>query len=231
MRIKDTLWAWREELVLLVLLGIAILCSQLLPDVLLPFLVSLALAYLFIPVIRFLERGFRRFTRRPEELRAYAVTFFFLTGFMVALLALIPLIFGLISQLHDIRDALSKDGVREYAQRAADFIDSLKSRALQFPYLNESVEVLQASREKIVESVTRTLGRVGEGARVVFAATAQGLLASLGHMFSWALVPILLFYMLLDWERIVRIFFLLIPESYAPWTRSFAAKVDQTLRN
>lgn len=231
MRIKDTLWAWREELILLVLISLVVICSQLLPDVLLPFMVSFVLAYVFIPVVRFLEKGFHRITRREDELRAYAVTFFFLTSFLVFLLALIPMIFALIAELHDISEVLGGAGVQRYAERAGDFVDGLKEKALSFPYLNESVKMLQASREKIVESVTRTLGEVGAGLKIFFAATARGLLASLGQAFNFALVPVLLFYMLLDWERIVRIGFLLIPESYAPWTRAFAEKVDNTLRN
>ena len=231
MDIRKTLWEHREALIILFLVLVIGVGFYTLSDVILPFLVSYVLAFLFIPIIHLIERLLGRFTRRKSELRSYAVTLFFIVGIVLTLTILIPATLGTVAQVQRLAHYLEQDEIDQYRSRAAEYFDTIKTKFDMFPHLEEVQSLLTDNREKAISLGGAALNGVGRLLGRVLNASADGLASSVGQLLNLTLIPLVLFYMLMDWERMVRSFYLLVPDSYEPWCREFLRKVERTLRD
>ncbi|MEO8245110.1 MAG: AI-2E family transporter [bacterium] len=169
----------------------------------LPFLVAGAVAYFLDPLADRLERlGLSR---------AAATTVITLVAVLIVVLLVLAVIPVLIQQL----SALINVAPTITAKLEA-FLTT------QFPELTDSTSIM---RKTLAEIATAIQARGG--------AVAQGVVTSLFGVVSWVLfiviVPVVAFYLLLDWDRMVARIDDLLPRDHAPVIRRLAREIDATL--
>lgn len=171
--------------------------------VLLPFLVGGAVAYFLDPVADRLERlGLSR-------LAATAVIT--MGAFLLVLLIVLAVIPVLVQQLTALINAAPAISARLEA-----FMVS------RFPELTDSTSVMRTTLAQIAQAIQARGGAV-----------AQGLITSLFSVVSWLLfivvVPVVAFYLLMDWDHMVARIDELLPRDHAPVIRRLAREIDTVL--
>lgn len=171
--------------------------------VMLPFLVAGAVAYFLDPVADRLERlGLSRAAATA------IITLLALMTVVLLVLAVIPL---LVQQLAALINA---------APEMASKLEAFVTR--KFPDLTDSTSVMRQSLAQIAAAIQARGGAV-----------AQGLITSVLSVFSWLLfivvVPVVAFYLLLDWDKMVARVDQLLPRDHAPVIRQLAREVDAVL--
>lgn len=172
-------------------------------DVILPFLIGGAIAYFLDPVADRLERA------GLSRVVSTIVIFIVLTLVVVlAGLVVVPLV---IQQATDL------------VQIAPDVFNQLRSFLTErFPSVMEEGSPLRNS-----------LVSVGETIRARGAELLQGLLSSAAGVVNVlvyvVVVPVVAFYLLLDWDRMVARIDELLPRDHAPTIRRLAGEIDRTL--
>ncbi|ACI98951.1 AI-2E family transporter [Rhodospirillum centenum] len=189
-------------------LGVFITLIWLLHEMLLPFVAGMAVAYLLDPLADRMER-----TGLPRWLAATLVLLAFMLGATVAAVLLFPLMQAQIVQI---------------AESAPGWIAWVKEEFL--PDLEAIVARLSP------EDVERLRQAVGEYAGTVVSWTAallRGLLVqgvALVDVLSVLLItPVVAFYLLRDWDRLVRTVDGWLPRPHAPTIRGQVREVDRTL--
>lgn len=172
-------------------------------DVLLPFVLGAALAYFLNPLAEWLERrGLGRTT--ATVLISLAV----LLILALAVLLVVPL---LIEQFQALRDALPALAERAYALATE-----------RLPSLADPSSTL---RQSLASLATAVQARSGE--------LANALLGSALSVINVALivvvVPVVAFYLLLDWDAMIAHIDSMLPRDYAPTIRRLAAEIDRTV--
>ena len=172
-------------------------------DVILPFLLGGAIAYFLDPVADRLEKmGFSR------VLATVIIFVFLLALVIVSLLVIIPL---LIQQTNDLIES------------APDLFTQLRS------WLTEQFPQVMAEGSPLRQS----LGAIGETIQSRGGALLQQALSSaigvVNVLVFLVVVPVVAFYMLLDWDRLVSKIDDLLPRDYAETIRILAAQIDRTL--
>lgn len=171
--------------------------------VILPFLVGGAIAYFLDPVADRLERmGLSR-------VLATIIIFVFLLGIVIlALLVIIPL---LIQQTNDL------------IQSAPDLFNQLRTWLTErFPQLMDDGSPLRQS----LGSIGATIEARGGELLQQLLTSAAGVVNLLVFL---VVVPVVAFYMLLDWDRLVARIDELLPRDHADTIRMLAARIDRTL--
>ena len=171
--------------------------------VMLPFLVGGAVAYFLDPVADRLERlGLGRIT---------ATTLITLGAVLIVVLlvlAVIPLLIQQLSALVNATPAI-----------AARFEAFLRET---FPEMSDSTSVMR-----------QTLAQIASAIQARGGALAQGLLTSVLSVVGWLLfiviVPVVAFYLLMDWDHLITRIDELLPRDHAPVIRRLAREIDAVL--
>lgn len=174
-----------------------------LSDVVLPFLVGSAIAYFLDPVADRLER-----MGASRALATTVIFVFLILVFVVAILAVVPL---LIQQTSGLIEA------------APGIFENLRLFLTErFPNLFDEGSPVQTS-----------LANLGETIQARGAELLQTLLSSAAGVVNvivfMVVVPVVAFYMLLDWDRMIARIDQLLPRDHAPTVRSLASQIDRTL--
>lgn len=172
-------------------------------SVMLPFLVGGAAAYFLDPLADRLERlGLSRVA---------ATSLITLAAFLLVVLLVLAVIPVLVQQLTALINAAP-----EISARLEAFLVS------RFPDLTDSTSVIRTTLAEIAQAIQARGG-----------ALAQGVIASLFSVVSWLLfivvVPVVAFYLLLDWDHIVARVDDLLPRDHAPVIRMLARDIDTAL--
>ncbi|MBN8630340.1 MAG: AI-2E family transporter [Rhodobacterales bacterium] len=172
-------------------------------DVLLPFIVGGAIAYFLDPIADRLERlGLSR----PAATSVISLAALVLVVLLV--LAVIP---TLTNQLRALINAAP-----EYAKQLQGFLLE------RFPELSDSTSTIR-----------QTLAEIGQAIQARGAALAQGVLTSALGVISILLfivvVPVVAFYLLLDWDDMVARIDSMLPLDHAPTIRRLAREIDAVL--
>ncbi len=172
-------------------------------DVLLPFVLGAAIAYCLDPIADRLERlGFSRI------LATITITFFAILLFVLMALLVIP---TLIQQTEDL------------IRTAPNLFQSLQTALTErFPQLLDEGSIVRQSLADIGEALR---SRGGEFANQVVT-SALGLV---NVVVLIVLVPVITFYLLLDWDRMVERIDGLLPRDHAPTIRRLAGDINGTL--
>lgn len=171
--------------------------------VMLPFLVGGALAYFLDPVADRLERlGLSR--TAATALITVAATLLV----VLLVLAVIPVLVQQLAALINAAPAISS--------QLEKFLIS------RFPELTDSTSVMRTTLAQIAQAIQARGG-----------ALAQGLIASVFSVVSWLLfiivVPVVAFYLLMDWDHMVARIDDLLPRDHAPVIRKIAREIDTVL--
>lgn len=187
--------------------GIFILVSSVmlwaLGHVLLPFVLGGAIAYFLDPVADRLERaGFSRVAATAT------ITLVGILVFVIMILAVVP---TLIQQFIALIDTLP-----ELATQVRTFV------ATNFPSLQQPDSIMHQTLEQLS---TLFKERGGE-----FLQTALNSAASLLNVVTLLVIaPVVAFYLLLDWDRMIAEIDGLLPRDHAPIIRRLASDIDKTL--
>ena len=175
----------------------------LLGDVLVPFLLGGAIAYLLDPVADWLQR--RGLSRAWATV---VITVFGLLVLTVLLLLIVPTLARQATQLVEV------------APQMADNVEAFLTE--RFPSLVEEDSILRRSLNDVGETIR---ARGGEFVRAAFS-SLSGLV---NIVVLFVLVPVVAFYLLMDWDRLVAEIDSLLPREHAPTIRHLARQIDDTL--
>ncbi len=175
----------------------------LLGDVILPFVLGGAVAYCLDPVADALERrGLGR------ALATTLITLVAIVIFVVMVLAVIPTLVEQAVALVNVAPQLAHDLQAFLTER--------------FPSLMDEDSTIRQSLKDIGAAIQSRGG-----------ALVQGVLTSAMSLFNVLLliviVPVVAFYMLLDWDRMVASIDGMLPRDHAPVIRDLARQIDRTL--
>ena len=172
-------------------------------NVILPFVLGAAVAYLLDPLADRLERiGLSR------ALATTAITALAILIFVLTMLLLVPVLIAQGSQ------AIA--GLPGMVQAAQDFLNE------RFPGVAEPGSAVRQTLSALAVTAQSKLGDL-----------VNAVLASVSGLFNilvlFVIVPVVSFYLLLDWDRMVAEIDTLLPRDHAPVIRRIAAEIDRTL--
>ncbi len=172
-------------------------------NVLLPFLVGGALAYFLDPVADRLERA--------GLSRVAATTVISLVALMLVILLVLAVIPTLVNQLTALINA------------APDIAKRLQGFLLErFPDLADSTSTIR-----------QTLAEIGTAVQARGAELANGILSSalglLSAVVFIVVVPVVAFYLLLDWDNMLARIDAMLPRDHAPTVRRLGLEIDAVL--
>jgi predicted PurR-regulated permease PerM len=171
--------------------------------VILPFLVGGALAYFLDPVADRLQRaGFSRVA---------ATALITLSALLVVVLILLAILPVLIQQSTDLVQSAP-----EIAQRLQGFL------LVQFPELADGTSSIRQSLAELGAAVQAKGGQLVQG----LVNSALGLVSAVVFI---VVVPVVTFYMLMDWDHMVARIDALLPRDHAPIIRRLAGEIDAAL--
>ncbi|WP_299639388.1 AI-2E family transporter [Devosia sp.] len=187
---------------------VAILLLWVFRSILLPFVVGLTLAYLLNPVVNWLQK--LGIGRSWAAMLVLLMVLILLLGLLLALVPLVAVqIGGLIA------------GLPGYV---ADLQALLRKWAPQF------TEWLGPERTAQLEnSLTDLLGRGVEFAGIITAMLAQSGLTVINTIAVLFITPVVAFYLLVDWEGMVKKADELLPRSYRGEIRAILADIDKAM--
>lgn len=172
-------------------------------DVLLPFLVGGAIAYFLDPVADRLER--------MGMSRAAATTLISVVALLLVILLVLAVIPTLVNQLTALINAAP-----DIARRLQEFLLE------RFPELADSTSTIR-----------QTLAEIGAAIQSRGAQLAQGVLTSALGVISVivfiVVVPVVAFYLLLDWDKMIDRIDAMLPRDHAPTIRRLGREIDQVL--
>jgi predicted PurR-regulated permease PerM len=190
------------------LLGGAVLLLWLLGSVLLPFVLGAAIGYFLDPVVNRLER--------LGMSRALAAGLIISGAFAVGLLGLLLLVPPLVAQVGDLVQRLP-----EYVGAALAWFQPLADRVLARLNAGQAESVARP----LTEAVQRVVGIAGD---LVQRLLASGL-AFVNLITLLAVTPLVAFYLLRDWPRLVAAIDDWLPRAHADTIRAQAREIDRVL--
>ncbi|CUH52826.1 AI-2E family transporter [Shimia marina] len=172
-------------------------------DVLLPFILGGAIAYFLDPLADRLEdSGLSRAASTA------VITVLGLLIFVVGILAVVP---SLISQATELVDTLP-----EVFAQLRTFVSE------RFPSLTQPDSVMSQTLHQIGTLLQERGGEVLQGA-------LSSAMSLLNVLMLLVIAPVVAFYLLLDWDRMIAEIDRLLPRDHAPIIRRLAADIDKTL--
>ncbi len=182
---------------------VAFLVLWFLGPVILPFLVGGAIAYFLDPVADRLERA--------GLSRVAATTVITLAALLIVVLLVLAIIPMLVQQTAALVNAAPEISGKLEAWLMA-----------QFPDLSDSTSVMRQTLAELAQAIQSKGGTL-----------AKGVLTSLLSVVSWVLfiviVPVVAFYLLVDWDHMIARIDGLLPRAHAPVIRQLASEIDQVL--
>lgn len=182
-----------------IVVGAFLFLLYVLGNVILPFVIGGALAYCLDPIADRLERA--------GCSRAIAVTIITLVAGLAALVLILLVIPTLISETTALIEA------------TPGYIQTLTER---FPQLMDETSTV---RQQLTAFVEMLQSRGGELINGVF----SGALGLINILVLFVIVPVVTFYLLLDWDNMVARIDELLPRDHADTVRRLASEIDNTL--
>jgi predicted PurR-regulated permease PerM len=159
---------------------------------LLPFLIGMGLVYLFMPFIRWLERSLPPRYRWMEGKRIIAILIVFL---VIIFLLVLFIYLAAITIAHN---------AGELVQNASSFINGAFTQLKNLTAFirNQFPETMRAQVDEVMNNLASSIGGSISNAFAGGGSLVSGLTGSIGIIFSFAALPVFLFYLLKDEERI-----------------------------
>jgi predicted PurR-regulated permease PerM len=187
---------------------VAALLLYLLSPILAPFLFAGILAYICDPIADWLERK-----RVPRSLATVLVMLLLIALFATLLLILIPLFYKEITQL---------------GEKLPGYLTQLRDQLSPWIKAKLGVE-LQLDIDTIKQTLSENWKSAGGIAGNLLASLKVGGLAVVGFFINLLLVPVVLFYLLRDWDKLVANIDAIIPRRYHERVTTLAREVDEVL--
>lgn len=202
-------WFW------ILLAAVMLLLLVLLQPILMPFVAGALIAYLADPLVDRLEA-----IKLPSDKqlpRGAAVTVVFVVSFGIILLCLLVLIPLLETQIKRFAEVLPG-----YVRQALDLV---------LPYLQGTVgiDAKLLDADQLISVVTSNLKETGGLLRNAFKAISSSGFAVLGWVANLAMIPLISFYLLRDWDKLVAYIHELLPRNVEPAISGLAKESDERL--
>jgi predicted PurR-regulated permease PerM len=180
----------------------------LLSPILAPFLAAAILAYVFDPMVDKLQaKGV------PRALGTVIAVLVLILAIVLLLVIILPLFYKEIAQLIEQMPA---------------FVEQIKTKAL--PWVNEQLGVnITLDPSSFRQFVTENLQDAGGIAKKVFSSVGVGGLAVVGFIVNLLLIPVVLFYVLRDWDTLVENVDAMIPRRFHETVTTITKEIDAIL--
>ena len=198
---------WRLALFWLALALALLLGLVLLRGVLLPFVIGMAAAYVLDPAADRLQRlGFGR------TIATLTLTFLFFTALLLLVLVLLPVV---VEQVADL------------AVRLPGYLEQLRARVIRVTQVLNRQDLIEGMSVQglVARFSERALGFVGAAVTNVL----QSSLVVLNLISLVFITPIVTFYLLRDWDRMVAAVVRVVPPRSLPVAQQLGGEVDQVL--
>ena len=172
-------------------------------NVILPFILGSAIAYFLDPLADRLEAA-----GLSRSLSTTIISLFAVLIFTIAALAIVP---ALISQAAALIDV------------APTLFNNLKD------FLTERFPSLMDENSVVGQTLLRLGARIQEYGGALLSTLLSSALSVINVLMLFIIVPVVAFYMLLDWDRMVAVIDSLLPRDHAPTIRHLAREIDNTL--
>lgn len=177
-------------------------------DILMPFVLGMVIAYLLNPLVRFFGRE-----RIPRWLSSAGILFLFVMFLLLVLALVIPPL---------TREAIS------LASALPDYIDRLSQ--ILAPYVGwVQARIGDGTGEDLPTMLKENISSFVSGAGGVLVGIKAGGAAALGALSTLVLTPLVAFFMMKDWPRIVRWVHDLYPRQYRPMIDDLWHQIDRKL--
>lgn len=197
-----------RPLLTIVLIGLGGWLLYLLAPMLTPFLVGGLLAYLGNPAVNRLERW-----HLPRPLAVVLVFVLFLLLLIALLLYLIPAV---------------QTQVAAFTAKLPTYLDWLQHTAL--PQLQAWLGVdLALDMAALRQALLDHWREVGNSASALFLYVTRSGLSVIGWVVNLLLIPVVTFYLLLDWNRLLTRSLALVPPRRQTWVANLARETDEVL--
>ncbi|AKG53634.1 hypothetical protein DGWBC_0971 [Dehalogenimonas sp. WBC-2] len=206
---------WRMIVFLIVLLTFFALVYTL-RSVLLPFLLGLLLAYIIHPLILLLEKH-STFPKRLEKHKRLIIVI----SVLLVLLTLIVLVASyMVATLINTVNELLNNGSQIFAAVTNYFSNLLDSVRSQF-----SPDI----QARIDEFIASAAGDLGNAIQNIFSRSFELVPNTIGFIFGFAALPMFLFYLLKDWEKLTQALYHGLPGLAAVHTRNVLSIIGNVL--
>lgn len=176
-------------------------------DILLPYVLGAAVAYFLDPIADALERlGLSR------ALATVTISLVAVLVFAVAVLVLVPMLADQVRSLIDV------------APRIASRLETWATE--RFPELLDAESPLRQGLSQLGEQIR---SRGTELANLVLGSVASSAASVVNIVLLIVIVPVVAFYLLLDWDRLVAKVDALLPRHHAPTIRQVMRDIDRTV--
>lgn len=179
-----------------------------------PFAVSAALAYLFDPLTDRLEGarvGRWRLTRTVAVLLVFALM---VSSFVILLLVIVPLLQGQVQQL---------------VARAPEFFEWVGGTAWPWLQHNLGLEAISLDAAAITEYLKSFWREASSALLTVLGTLSQSGQAVFGFLINLVLIPVVTFYLLRDWDKLIAGTRMLVPRRHEPLVSRLARQIDDVL--
>lgn len=193
----------------LVLIAVAGVLLYLLAPILMPFVAGFLLAYLGNPLVDRLCRW------RVPRLLAVGIVFAVITLFFALLIGiLVPAI---------------KDQIVYLNTKMPEFIKWINVQAIPWIDQNFQIDLRHLDVPEITEALTNSWQEAGSVAGQVLSKIATSGITLIGTLASVALIPVVTFYLMLDWEKLVKAFYELLPRPIEGNAKKLAGECNEVL--
>lgn len=185
-----------------------------LAPVLTPFVVSAALAYLFDPL-----------TDRVEKVRFGN----WQLGRTLAVVVVFTLMIGVFVLLLVVFIPMLQTQVQQLVARTPAFLEWLGSTA--WPWLQQALglQSISLDAETITESLKQYWREASQALLSVLGTVSQGGQAVFSFVMNLVLVPVVTFYLLRDWDRLIEGIRTMLPRRHEPLVSQLAREIDDVL--
>jgi predicted PurR-regulated permease PerM len=185
-----------------------------LAPVITPFAVSAGLAYLGDPLVDRFER--MRFFKWPISRTVSVVLVFILMTLVVGLLLLIVI-------------PLLAEQVRHLVERAPEMLDWLVGSAVPWVQAQLGLTATSLDLESLLANAKDYWQEAGSAMLGVLGTVSRGGQAAVNWLMNLVLIPVVTFYLLRDWDKLVDGVRQLLPRSVEPTVSQVAREVDEVL--
>ncbi|MDQ0315724.1 AI-2E family transporter [Amorphus orientalis] len=186
-----------------------LLLLRLFQGILLPFVAGLFLAYLLNPVARWLERhGLNR------VLATSLILIVFVVFVILALVVVVPLI---------------ANQLIGFLERVPGYISQLQAFLNEHAQTNRIADVLGVDTSELQSAATNLVSQGSSWAGSVVKSVWSGSQAVISVLSLVVITPVIAFYLLIDWERMMRSLDDLLPREHAETIRGLLGDMDRAV--
>jgi predicted PurR-regulated permease PerM len=209
---------WRIIALILALIIIALLLWGL-RNVLLPYIIGLIIAYMLLPVIRWMEKRLTRVGKKPRHKNLIRISIIIIV-YMVTLGLIGLFIYYMVTIIGKSLTSLANDAPQIIPNSLDAITNWLKSISfLSSPSIQGQIDTLAVKAAVALDTIVRDLPSRGFGI----------IQNSSGMFLGFFSMPIFLFYILKDWDSLSRGFMDALPLSMRAHTRNIFAIIQNVI--